>query len=71
MRDPGVQAKAAFEWLPGEHPGEYGDGQLRTLQRRFRLWQQENGPGRELFFEQEWQPDQQCQSDFTHMNSRA
>ena len=69
VRDPGVQAKAVFEWLQGEHPGQYGDGQLRTLQRRFRRWRLENGPERELFFEQEWQPGQQCQSDFTHMSS--
>ena len=63
------QAKAVFEWLQGERPGQYGDGQLRTLQRRFWRWRLESGPERELFFEQEWQPGQQCQSDFTHMSS--
>ena len=41
-RNPGVQAKAVFEWLQGEHVGQYRDGQLRTLQRRFRRWRLES-----------------------------
>lgn len=68
-RDPGLQAKAALEWLQGQHPGRYGLGQLRTLQRRFQQWRLDYGPDKELFFEQDRQPGQQCQSDFTHMAS--
>ena len=36
VRDPGGHAKAVLEWLQREQPGQYGDGQLRTLQLCFR-----------------------------------
>ena len=35
---PGLEAKTLFEWLQREHPGRYSDGQIRTLQRRIKLW---------------------------------
>ncbi len=66
VRNPGVQAKAVFECLQGEHAGQYRDGQLR-----FRRWRLENGPEREPFFEQEWQAGQQCRSDCTQMSRMA
>jgi|SRR5579863_346360 len=36
--NPGLQAKALFAWLQGEHPGQFQDGQLRTFQRGVRRW---------------------------------
>ena len=65
--DPGLQAKAVFEELQRRHPGQLQDGQLRTLQRRFRNWRLSHGPGKEVYFEQAWEPGAQCQSDFTDM----
>ena len=55
-RGPVVQAKAVIEWLLVENPGQYGDGLLRTQQRRFRRWRLGIGAERQLFCELEWQP---------------
>lgn len=41
---PELEAKTLFEALQGEHPERYEDGQLRTLQRRIRLWRAAHGP---------------------------
>jgi hypothetical protein len=38
--DPELTAKSLMERLQREHPGQYCDGQLRTLQRRIRGWRQ-------------------------------
>jgi len=39
LRDaPSLEAKALFEWLCEQHPGQYQEGQLRTLQRRVAQW---------------------------------
>jgi hypothetical protein len=35
--NPGQEAKTLFEWLQREYPGQYQDGQIRTLQRRIKL----------------------------------
>jgi hypothetical protein len=42
------------------------EGQLRTLQRRMKNWRALEGPPREVFFAQEHDPGELCQSDFTH-----
>ena len=34
----GLQAKTLFKDLQRRHPGQYQDGQLRTLQRRVKQW---------------------------------
>jgi hypothetical protein len=36
--NPGLEAKTLFEWLQRKYPGQYADGQLRTLQRRIKVW---------------------------------
>jgi Mu transposase-like protein len=64
---PGLEAKTLFEALQRQHPGEFPDGQLRTLQRRIRRWRATEGPGREVFFGQKHIPGRLSQSDFTHM----
>ena len=63
----GVEAKTLFEVLQREHPGKYQDGQLRTFQRRVKLWRALNGPGNEVFFPQVYYPGEWCESDFTRM----
>ena len=67
--NPGLQANTLFEDLQRRYPGEFADGQLRTLQRRVKAWRGLNGPGKEVFFPQKHKPGVLCQSDFTHMDS--
>jgi hypothetical protein len=69
MDNPGLEAKTVFELLQEKHPERFGDGQLRTLQRRFRYWRAINGEGREVFFPQDHRPGRLCESDFTDMSS--
>src|SRR5229473_7091377 len=64
---PGLEAKTVFEWLQREHPGRYADGQIRTLQRRIKLWRATEGPAQEIYFGQKHEPGKLCASDFTHM----
>lgn len=64
-----LQAKTLFEDLQRRHPGRFPDGQLRTLQRRIRVWRGTEGPAKEPFFAQEHHPGDLCESDFTHMES--
>jgi hypothetical protein len=64
---PSLEAKTLFEWLQQEHPGRFSDGQIRTLQRRIKLWRVTEGPAREVYFGQVHTPGRLCASDFTHM----
>jgi hypothetical protein len=64
---PGLEAKTLFEWLQREQPGQFSDGQIRTLQRRIKLWRVTEGPAQEVYFGQVHVPGRLCASDFTHM----
>jgi hypothetical protein len=64
----GLEAKTIFEDLQRRKPGQFADGQLRTLQRRIKVWRASEGPAKEVFFTQLHYPGQLSQSDFTHMN---
>ena len=66
--NPGLEAKTIFEDLQRRNPGRFADGQLRTLQRRIKIWRASEGPPKEVFFTQIHKPGKLCQSDFTHMN---
>jgi hypothetical protein len=65
--NPGLEAKTVFEALQRKYPGEFADGQLRTLQRHIKRWRATEGPGREVFFAQRHVPGRLGESDFTHM----
>lgn len=65
--NPGLEAKTIFEDLQRRYPGRFSDGQLRTLQRRLKVWRAMKGPSKEVYFPQEHHPGELCQSDFTHM----
>ncbi len=65
--NPGLEAKTIFEHLQRRNPGLFVDGQLRTLQRRIKVWRASSGPPKEVFFTQVHKPGQLGQSDFTHM----
>jgi hypothetical protein len=67
--NPGLEAKTLFEWLQRKYPGQYADGQLRTLQRRIKVWRAMEGPAQEVFFSQKHEPGRLCASDFTHMTA--
>src|SRR3977135_120535 len=43
QESPGLEAKTLFEWLQREYPGRFSDGQIRTLQRRIKLWRGKGG----------------------------
>jgi hypothetical protein len=66
---PELQALTIFEDLQRRYPGQFQDGQLRTLQRRVRVWRGLYGPDQEVYFAQMHHPGQIGQSDFTWMNS--
>lgn len=65
--NPGLEAKTLFEDLQRRYPGNFSDGQLRTLQRRVKRWRATEGPSKEVFFPQLHRPGELAQSDFTHM----
>ncbi len=65
--NPGLQAKALFADLQRRFPGQFQDGQLRTLQRRIEHWRATDGPSKEVFFAQEHRPGVVGASDFTHL----
>jgi hypothetical protein len=67
QESPGLEAKTLFEWLQREYPGRFSDGQIRTLQRRIKLWRVTEGPAQEVYFGQTHVPGRLCASDFTHM----
>ena len=64
----GLEAKTLFQDLQRRYPGRFSDGQLRTLQRRVKIWRATEGPAKEVFFDQVYEPGVLCQSDFTRMN---
>jgi hypothetical protein len=65
--NPGLEAKTLFQELQRKYPGEYADGQLRTLQRRLKQWRATEGRAKEVFFAQQHVAGRLGQSDFTHM----
>jgi len=61
-----LEAKTVFEELCRRHPDAFENGQLRTLQRRVRVWRAEQGPAKEVFFPQQHAPGKMASIDFTH-----
>ena len=62
---PELEARILFEDLMGRRPGLYQEGQLRTFQRRVKVWRAHHGPDKEVFFPQEHRPGEALQTDFT------
>ena len=65
--DEGVEAKTVFDHLGRQHPGRFQEHELRTLQRRVKVWRARCGPAKEVMFVQQHRPGRQGQSDFTYM----
>jgi hypothetical protein len=67
LRDtPELEAKTIFALLCERHQGQYEPGQLRTLQRRIRVWRAEAGPEKDIVLAQAHRPGEAAQTDFTH-----
>lgn len=66
--NPSLEAKTIFSFLQRKYPGKFSDGQLRTFQRRVKVWRATDGPSREVFFPQEHKPGILSECDFTHMS---
>lgn len=62
---PELEGRILFEDLMRRRPGVYQEGQLRTFQRRVRVWRAHHGPDKEVFFPQEHRPGEALQTDFT------
>ena len=65
---PELEAKALFEDLLARKPDSYHWGQVRTFQRRVKVWRAQEGPPKEVFFSQEHRPGEIMQTDFTFGN---
>ena len=61
-----LQAKSILDELNCRHQGAFDRGLLRTLQRRVRSWRAENGPPKDVVFEQTHPPGRDGHVDFTH-----
>ena len=66
-----VEGKTIFEHLNRKYEGVLKTSDLRTIQRRIKLWRVVDGPSKEVMFAQVHRPGEQAQSDFTHMDKLA
>ncbi|MEA3346718.1 MAG: IS21 family transposase [Candidatus Auribacterota bacterium] len=66
--NPGLESKTLFDYLQGKYPGKFTDGQLRTLQRKVKIWRALEGPEKEIYFAQKHYAGDLSESDFTSMN---
>lgn len=64
---PKLMAITLLRKLQDDHPDQFPDGALRTLQRHVRQWRAVDGPPKEVFFPQEHAPGHRGLSDFTAM----
>lgn len=67
--EPRLKATTILEELQAKYPGQFQDGQVRTLQRHLRQWRASDGPDREAYFPQIHHPGDIGASDFTDMSS--
>jgi hypothetical protein len=64
-----LQAQTVMEELRRRHPEDgFEEGQVRTLQRRMRVWRALSGPEKEVFFPQEHVAGREGAFDFTCAN---
>ena len=67
--EPRLKAKALFDDLQRQHPGEFDDSTRRTFERRVANWRAIHGPGKTVVFPQAHHPGRFAASDFTVCNS--
>jgi hypothetical protein len=68
---PALEAKTLFELLAEKYPDRYEPGQLRTLQRRIRIWRAAQGPEKDVVLAQQHRPGEAAQTDFTWASELA
>jgi hypothetical protein len=68
---PDLEAKGLFEYLLERSPEAVQEKHLRTFQRRVKLWHLAQGPDREVFFAQDWEPGWAMELDWTDCNELA
>lgn len=68
---PDLEAKTLFEHLRQAEPWAVKERHLRTFQRRVKLWRLQNGPDKEVFFAQDWEPGRVIQLDWTRASELA
>jgi len=61
-----LRATTMLSEIQEKRPGAFGDGAVRTLQRRMKVWRIVNGLPKEVYFEQVHEPGRQGAFDFTH-----
>jgi hypothetical protein len=66
--NPGLEAQTLFNHVQRKYPGQFQEGQLRSLQRKIKKWRALEGPGKEVYFPQNHEPGDLSSSDFTNMN---
>lgn len=66
---PELEAKSLFEHLLEQHPDQLDETHLRTFQRRVKSWRLLSGKELEVFFDQNRQPGECMQLDWTEMNA--
>jgi transposase InsO family protein len=67
--EPGLTGITLWDYLDEQHPGQYPEKLLRTLQRRVKHWLATRGPDKEVMFRQSVPAGHQGLSDFTHPNT--
>lgn len=65
---PELKPTTIFNYLM-ELGRDYSSGQIRTLQRIVKDWKIDNGPEKEIFFDQQYRPGEIMQLDFTRCKS--
>ncbi len=65
--NPGLEAQTLFNHVQRKYPGQFQDGQLRSLQRKIKRWRALEGSGKEVYFPQNHEPGDLSSSDFTNM----
>ena len=67
LKVPGWKPRPCLSTCSGSTLAAFGDGQIRTLQRRVKVWRATEGPAREVYFAQQHHPGRLSASDFIHM----
>jgi hypothetical protein len=63
-----LESRTLLAELEKKYPGQFGESQLRTLQRRVRDWRALHGPARDVIFPQDHLPGREGCFDFTRAN---
>jgi hypothetical protein len=63
-----LESRTLLAELEKKYPDQFGEGHLRTLQRRVRDWRALHGPARDVIFPQDHPPGREGCFDFTRAN---